>query len=298
MILVLGTVALDSVKTPFGTQQEALGGSATYASYSASFFSGVKIIAAVGADFPSKYTKVLRERNIDLGGLQQVNGHKTFRWKGKYGYDLNEAITLDTQLNVLNSFKPIIPNGYRKTPYVFLANIDPTLQAKVLDKLDPQWVILDSMNFWIDHKRKALLKVAKRVNAVVLNDAEARQLSEESSLIKAAKRLARWGLKTLIIKKGEHGALLFHNHQFFAAPAYPQESTKDPTGCGDTFAGGFIGYLAQTRKHDWQTLRRAVIAGSVMASFTVEDFSLNRLRRLTRAQITKRHKEFQKLTAF
>ena len=218
--------------------------------------------------------------------------------EGRYGNDLNEAVTLSTHLNVLEHFNPRVPRHYRNTPFVFLANIDPVLQERVLDCLQPRWVVLDSMNYWIKHKRKALVRVARRADVVVLNDGEARLFSEESSLIKAAKRLSRLGLKRIVIKKGEHGALLFQDHSVFAAPGYPQEATVDPTGCGDTFAGGFIGHLARSRRIDRGALRRAVIAGSVMASFAIEDFSLNRLRRLNLRQIGRRHKEFENLVRF
>jgi sugar/nucleoside kinase (ribokinase family) len=297
-VLVLGTVAVDSVRTPFGVQKKSLGGSATYASYSASFFSPVRLVAAIGYDFPAPFKKIFHERPIDLDGLEVDKKHRSFHWKGRYGYDLNEAITLSTHLNVLEHFNPNIPKHYSDTPFVFLANIDPVLQIKVLNKMNPRWVVLDSMNFWIQNKPKLLIRAAKRADLIVLNDAEARQLSQESSLIIAAKKLHKLGLKRIVIKKGEHGALLFQNGKFFSAPGYPQEATIDPTGCGDTFAGGLIGYLARCRKINQDTLKRSVIMGSVMASFTIEDFSLNRLRRLKPKEINRRHQEFKHLVRF
>lgn len=294
-MLVLGTVAIDSVETPFGRKKAVLGGSASYAAYSASFFAPVRLVACVGSDFPERYTRVLRERPIDTAGLERVPHERTFRWRGRYGADLGEATTLATHLNVLERFNPNIPLDYLDTPCVFLANIDPVIQERVLNHLKPRWVVLDSMNYWIQHKRKDLLRVAKRADLVVLNDAEARGLAQEASLVHAARRLKKFGLKRLIIKKGEHGALLFEDDKFFLAPAYPQPATVDPTGCGDAFAGGLTGFLASQKKITRRLLRRSVIAGSVMASFTIEDFGLKRLRRLTHAEIRNRLTEFHDL---
>ena len=296
-VLVVGSVALDSVATPFGAVQEALGGSATYFSYSASFFTGVKLVAIVGEDFPSEHLELLRKRGVDVSGLQVAKG-RTFRWKGEYGYDLNEAKTLDTQLNVFADFKPNLAPALRRAPVLFLGNIDPVLQLAVLRQMSqrPQLVALDTMNFWIQGKRDDLLKVLREVDVVTINDAEARQLAGEPNLIRAAKAITGMGPKTVIVKRGEYGALMFSGNAFFMVPAYPLESVYDPTGAGDTFAGGFVGYLAAMDRADAGTMRRAVVYGSVMASFTVEDFSLERLKRLTTAEIRHRYDAFEDLT--
>jgi sugar/nucleoside kinase (ribokinase family) len=296
-LLVVGSVALDSVATPFGTVREALGGSATYFSYSASFFTGVRLVATVGEDFPKEHLDLLRGRNVDLSGLQVSRG-RTFRWAGEYGYDLNEAKTLDTQLNVFADFKPVLGPDLRSVPYLFLANIDPVLQLDVLRQMAkrPRLVALDTMNFWIQGKKSDLLRVLREVDVVTINDGEARQLAGEPNLIRAARAIAAMGPKTVVVKRGEYGALMLCDDRFFMAPAYPLESVYDPTGAGDTFAGGFIGYLAAIDRLDAMTLRRAVVYGSVMASFTVEDFSLNRLGRLTSEEIAERYDAFQALT--
>jgi sugar/nucleoside kinase (ribokinase family) len=296
-LLVVGSVALDSVATPFGTVREALGGSATYFSYAASFFTGVRLVAAVGEDFPKEHLELLRGRGVDLSGLQIARG-RTFRWTGEYGYDLNEAKTLDTQLNVFADFKPALGPALRGVPYLFLANIDPVLQLDVLRQMDarPRLVALDTMNFWIQGKKAELLRVLAEVDVVTINDGEARQLAGEPNLIRAARAIAAMGPKTVVVKRGEYGALMLCDGCFFMAPAFPLDSVYDPTGAGDTFAGGFIGYLAAMDRLDGPTLRRAVVYGSVMASFTVEDFSLNRLARLTQEEIGQRYEAFQELT--
>jgi sugar/nucleoside kinase (ribokinase family) len=296
-LLVVGSVALDSVATPFGTVREALGGSATYFSYSASFFTGVRLVATVGDDFPQEHLELLRARGVDLSGLQVSKG-RTFRWTGEYGYDLNEAKTLDTQLNVFADFKPALAPELRRVPYLFLANIDPVLQLDVLRQMAkrPQLVALDTMNFWIQGRREDLVRVLREVDVVTINDAEARQLAGEPNLIRAARAIAGMGPKTVVVKRGEYGALMLSDGAFFSAPAYPLDSVYDPTGAGDTFAGGFVGYLAAMDRVDAPTMRRAVVYGSVMASFTVEDFSLNRLARLTSGEIAQRYDAFQDLT--
>jgi sugar/nucleoside kinase (ribokinase family) len=296
-LLVVGSVALDSVATPFGTVREALGGSATYFSYSASFFTGVRLVATVGDDFPQEHLQLLRARGVDLSGLQVSKG-RTFRWTGEYGYDLNEAKTLDTQLNVFADFKPALAPELRRVPYLFLANIDPVLQLDVLRQMAkrPQLVALDTMNFWIQGRREDLVRVLREVDVVTINDAEARQLAGEPNLIRAARAIAGMGPKTVVVKRGEYGALMLSDGAFFSAPAYPLDSVYDPTGAGDTFAGGFVGYLAAMDRVDAPTMRRAVVYGSVMASFTVEDFSLNRLARLTSGEIAQRYDAFQDLT--
>ncbi len=294
-LLVVGSVALDSVKTPFGEATEALGGSATYFSYAASFFTPVRLVATVGDDFPGDHLGLLRERGVDLSGLQISRG-RTFRWAGEYGYDLNEATTLETQLNVFADFRPTLSETLRETPFVFLANIDPDLQLDVLRQMErPRLTALDTMNFWIEGKRESLLKVLAEVDALVINDAEARQLAREPNLIRAARAILTLGPRTVVIKRGEYGALMVSDGQFFFAPAYPLESVFDPTGAGDSFAGGFMGYLAKSATLTATALRRAIVYGSVMASFTVEDFSLNRLVRLKPEEIEQRYEVFQEL---
>lgn len=297
-LVVVGSVALDSVKTPFGAVKEALGGSATYFSYSASFFTKVRLVAVVGKDFDREHLDRLEKRGVDLGGLQVSNG-QTFRWEGEYGYDLNEAHTLATHLNVFADFRPDLPDHYRSAPFLFLANIDPELQREVLRQMKrPRLAALDTMNFWIGGKRDALLRVLSEVDALLINDGEARQLTEEPNLIKAARTILTYGPKIVVVKRGEYGALMVSDGRFFFAPAYPLESVFDPTGAGDTFAGGFMGVLAKSGNLDHDTLRKAIVYGSVMASFTVEDFSLNRLMRLRAEEIEERVRLFQDLVRF
>jgi sugar/nucleoside kinase (ribokinase family) len=298
-ILVVGSVGLDTVKTPFGEAREALGGSATYACYSASFFAPVRMVAVVGEDFPKEHLSLLQKRGINTDGVEVSKG-KTFRWSGAYEYDLNEAHTLATDLNVFEHFRPKLPEAYRKSDYVFLANIDPELQLSVLEQVErPKYIACDTMNLWIKTKPEALRKVIKKVDFLFLNDAEARQFTNSASLVKAGRTLQQWGPKCVLIKKGEHGALMFGNDKFFAAPAFPLEEVYDPTGAGDTFAGGFIGYLAKQEGDISETaLRKAVVYGSVMASFTVEKFSLERLKTLTPDQIDARVRVLKELAHF
>jgi sugar/nucleoside kinase (ribokinase family) len=296
-LLVVGSVALDSVATPFGAVREALGGSATFFSYAASFFTGVRLLATVGEDFPREHLELLRGRGVDIASLQVSKG-RTFRWAGEYGYDLNEAKTLDTQLNVFADFKPVLAPELRRIPYLFLANIDPALQLDVLHQMDerPRLVALDTMNFWIRGKREALGRVLAEVDVVTINDGEARELAGEPNLVRATRAIAAMGPKTVVVKRGEYGALMFSDGAFFMVPAYPLDSVYDPTGAGDSFAGGFVGYLAATDRVDSPAMRRALVYGSVIASFAVEDFSLNRLTRLTRDEIDQRYEAFGDLT--
>ncbi len=306
-LLVVGSVALDSVKTPFGEADEVLGGSATYFSTAASYFTPVKLVAVVGEDFPKAHLEFLKERGIDFEGLEHRPG-RTFRWKGEYGYQLNEAKTLDTQLNVFESFHPQLPPAYRDASFVFLANIDPELQLDVLKQVKrPKLVACDTMNFWIEGKRDALVKTLGEVDILIINDGEARELAREVNLVKVAKKILSFGPKTLIIKRGEYGALMFNNKTTFSAPAYPLENVFDPTGAGDSFAGGFMGFLSyvlgeekggEKGEIDDATIRQAVIYGSVMASFNVEAFSLDRMRSLTQEKIQSRYREFKTLTFF
>jgi len=297
-VLVVGSVALDSVETPFGKVQEALGGSGTYFSTSASFFTDVRLVAVVGEDFPEAHLDFLRGRSVDLEGLQRVQG-KTFRWQGRYEYDLNEAQTLDTQLNVFESFHPELPENYRDADYVFLGNIDPELQLEVLKQVRaPKLVACDTMNFWITGKREALVKTLAHVDMLVINEAETRQLAGTANLVKAAQTVMAMGPRILVIKRGEYGVLMFSGGSIFSLPAYPLEEVFDPTGAGDTFAGGLIGHIASQGNLDDATLRRAAVYGSVMASFNVEKFSLDRLRTLTQKDVESRFVSFKHLTHF
>jgi sugar/nucleoside kinase (ribokinase family) len=297
-IVVVGTVAFDTVETPFGRGENVLGGSATYFSTSASFFTDVSLVAVVGEDFPEEHVSFLQSRSIDTTGLQRIPG-KTFHWSGKYGYDLNDAQTLDTQLNVLMEFRPDLPESYRDAEYLFLANIDPELQMEVLKQVrSPKLVACDTMNFWISSKPEALTEVLRKVDIVVINEAEARQFTSEANLIKAARKIISLGCKRLVVKRGEYGVLMFTADSVFAAPAYPLEEVFDPTGAGDTFAGGFMGYLANTGDLSEEGVRQAIVFGSVMASFNVEDFSLDRMKRLNYHEIESRYKSFKSLTSF
>jgi sugar/nucleoside kinase (ribokinase family) len=297
-LLVVGSVALDTVSTPFGEARETLGGSACYFSTAASFFCDVQLVAVVGEDFPPEHVRFLQERNIDLSGLQRSAG-QTFRWTGHYNYNLNEAQTLDTRLNVFETFKPQLSEQHRQAEYVFLANIDPELQLGVLQQVrKPLLVACDTMNFWIEGKRDALIKTLGHVDILIINEAEVRQLANEPNLVRAADIVRGFGPQTLIVKRGEYGVLMFTRHAIFAAPAYPLEAVFDPTGAGDTFAGGFFGYLAATRNPDEARLRRATVFGSVMASFTVEKFSLDRLRGLEMSEIQDRYNHLRAMTEF
>ncbi len=297
-MLVVGSVAFDSVETPFGKAEEVLGGSATYFSTSASYFTDLRLVAVVGEDFPDEHVSALSGRGVDVQGLQKVPG-KTFRWKGYYGFDLNQAHTLETHLNVFSTFNPEIPESYKDSEFVFLANIDPELQMKVLDQVrKPRFVACDTMNFWIEGKPEALKALLKRVDMFVINEGEARELAKEASLVKAAKIILGFGPKMLIIKRGEYGSLLFNGGSVFSAPAFPLEEIFDPTGAGDSFAGGVMGHLASTGDLSESGIRKAIIFGSVMASFNVEAFSLNRLNSLTQKDINTRYSEFKVLTHF
>lgn len=297
-LLIVGSVAFDSVKTPFGEVEEVLGGSATYGALAASYFTDVSLVAVVGEDFPEVHREFLRKRRINLDGLVTKPG-RTFRWKGEYGFQLNEAKTLRTELNVLEAFAPTLPPDYRQAELVFLGNIDPELQLRVLNQIvRPRLVAADTMNFWIGGKREALLRVLKEVDVLLINDGEARELAREVNLVKAARWILSSGPKGLVIKRGEYGAMLFNQHRVFIAPAFPLEKVFDPTGAGDSFAGGFLGYLAQSDDLSDANLRRAVIYGSAMASFAVEAFSVERLKTVTEEDVQARVREFKQMTAF
>ncbi|MBK9517213.1 MAG: sugar kinase [Anaeromyxobacter sp.] len=297
-LLVVGSVALDSLETPFGRREEILGGSACYFSTCASYFGPVRVVAVVGEDFPQEHVDFLASRGVDLAGLSRQPG-RTFRWKGRYEFDLNTAHTLDTQLNVFADFKPELPAAWRDTEYVFLGNIDPDLQRAVLDQVrGPRFVACDTMNFWISSKRDSLLQTLRRVDLLFVNDAEARQLSGEHNIVKAARRILSFGPRAVVIKRGEYGALYFSGEEVFAASAYPLPDVFDPTGAGDSFAGGFMGYLARRRSEEPQVMRRALVLGSVLASFAVEQFSLDRLRTLTADEVRGRYAEARRLAHF
>lgn len=297
-VVVVGSVALDSVETPYGKVEKALGGSAVYFSVAASYFTPVGVVAVIGRDFPEEHLTFLKSRKIDLTGITREEG-LTFYWKGKYSGDLNEAESLDTQLNVFETFRPHIPDAYREAPFVFLANIDPELQRTVLEQIKrPRLTICDTMNFWINGKPGELKETLQQVDILIINEGEARLLSQESNLIKAYRRITSLGPQTLVVKKGSNGALLFTPSSVFSAPAYLLDTISDPTGAGDCFAGGFAGYLAKVNAVGEHELRKAVVYGSVMASFNVEDFSLGRLKTLTREEIEKRFASFKQLTRF
>jgi sugar/nucleoside kinase (ribokinase family) len=288
-LLVVGSVAFDDLETPFGQREHALGGSATYFSLSASRFHPVRIVAVVGEDFGPEQMQVFERRPIDLAGLSHVKG-QSFHWKGAYGFDLNEAKTLATDLNVFADFHPDLPAGYRDSPYLFLGNIDPVLQLDVVHQMTvrPKWIALDTMNYWIRGARPALEAVLKEVDILLVNDAEVRELTLEHNLIKAYRKVQALGPKILVVKRGEYGVALFTPEGFFAAPAYPLEDVFDPTGAGDTFAGGFLGYLAWIERTDVKALKHAALVGSVMASFTVEQFSTERLEQISQDEVRNR----------
>ena len=299
-LLIVGTVAFDAIETPFGKTDNILGGAATYIGLSASQFDvDSAIVSVVGEDFPQEYLDLFRKRNIDISGTEIVKGGKTFFWSGRYHNDLNSRDTLDTQLNVLADFQPVVPENFKSPDIVMLGNLHPLVQLSVLEQLErPKLVVLDTMNFWMDNTWDDLMKVISKVDAVTINDEEARQLTSEHSLVKAARKIAEMGPKYVVIKKGEHGALLFHNEQIFFAPALPLEEVFDPTGAGDTFAGGFTGYLAHTGDISFKNMKNAVIYGSNLASFCVEKFGTERMEELTKEEIHQRLEDFKSLTQF
>jgi cytidine kinase len=299
-VLIVGSIAIDNIKTQLEEHRELLGGSASYASVSASFFSPVNLVGIVGSDFPKEHIELFQSRDVDLAGLQIVDG-KTFRWSGEYEWDMNQRKTLSVELNVFETFSPKLPDSYKRTPIVLLANISPSLQKHVLEQVEsPKFVIADTMDLWITTTRNELLDLLKPIDLLVLNDSEARQLTEETSLVKAAHNILRLGPKYVAIKKGEHGCLLVSKDRFFSCGAYPLEDIHDPTGAGDTFAGGFAGYLASLNKEtfDFDDLKKAVVYGSLLASFCVEAFSLERLKQLTRKELDDRYEFFKLMSHF
>ncbi len=298
-LLVVGSVAFDAVETPFGKCEKMLGGSASHFSISASFYTDVRIVGVVGGDFSDSEQQVFDKHNVDISDLERIPDGRTFRWFGRYEYDLNVAHTLDTQLNVFADFQPKLSEESKAARLVFLGNIQPELQRGVREQVpNAELVALDTMNLWIETARDSLLRTIKGVDVVIINDAEARQLTEIPNLIKAARTILSWGPKALIVKRGEYGAALFTRENYFAIPAYPLESVFDPTGAGDTFAGGFMGYLSSQEKLDEAAMRRAMIFGSVMASFNVEEFGTARVQRLTHEEINKRFRAFKQMTHF
>lgn len=297
-LLVVGSVALDSVETPFGKADEVIGGSANYFSASASHQTPVQLVGVVGSDYPIEKLEPLKARGVDFTGLERAEG-ESFRWRGRYRHDLNSAETLETRLGVFSHFRPKLPETFRDAEFVFLANIDPRLQLDVLRQVrKPKLVACDTMNFWIESRRADLLELLGKVDLITLNDGEARQLTEQANLVQAARWILARGPRTVLIKKGEHGAFMFTKDSIFFAPAFPLESVFDPTGAGDSFAGGFMGWLARTRDLTDENLKRAVVIGSAMGSFVVEGFSITRLLEITRDDIIRRVAEFHQLVTF
>jgi sugar/nucleoside kinase (ribokinase family) len=297
-LLITGSIALDTVKTPLEEHADQLGGSASYASIAASFFTPVNLVGIVGDDFPKPYLNLYRKHSINLDGLQIAHG-KTFRWSGEYEWDMNKRRTLSVDLNVFETFQPALPEHYRSTPFIFLANISPQLQLHVLAQVKkPKFIVADTMDLWINIAKEPLLELLTKIDCLILNESEARELMKETSLIKAGKALLKCGPKYVCIKKGEHGCLLFGKKLFFSAPAYPLEDIHDPTGAGDCFAGAFAGYLAKAGKINPHTLRKAVVYGSVIASFNVESFSLNRLNTIKPKDIAARYQRFKQMSHF
>ena len=300
-ILVVGTVAFDAIETPFGKTDKIVGGAATYICLSASFFTKkLNLVSVVGEDFPNEAIQMLKNKSVDTKGLQLKKGEKTFFWSGKYHNDMNTRDTLDTQLNVLENFDPIVPEDFQESEFLMLGNLMPSVQKKVLDQMKrrPKLIVLDTMNFWMDLFMDDLKDALREVDVLAINDEEARQLSGEYSLVKAAKIILKMGPKYLIIKKGEHGALLFNSNEVFFAPALPLEEVFDPTGAGDSFAGGFIGYLAKTNDISFENMKRAVINGSAMASFCVEKFGTQKLTEINKNDVDARINEFVNLVQF
>ncbi|WP_417942957.1 PfkB family carbohydrate kinase [Flavobacterium sp. RS13.1] len=300
-LLIVGTVAFDAIETPFGKTDKILGGAATYIGLSASFFNlQSAIVSVVGDDFPQEHLDLLTSKNIDISGIEIVKGGKTFFWSGLYHNDLNSRDTLVTELNVLADFQPKVPQNYKDADVVMLGNLHPLVQSSVLDQMEkkPKLVVLDTMNFWMDCALPELLEVMKRVDVITINDEEARQLSGEYSLVKAAAKIQEMGPKYVVIKKGEHGALLFHNREVFFAPALPLEEVFDPTGAGDTFAGGFSGFIAQSENISFGNMKNAIIYGSNLASFCVEKFGTERMETLSKAEVAIRLQQFKSLTQF
>jgi len=300
-LIVVGSMAFDAIETPFGKSDKIIGGAATYIAWSASNFTKpIRQISVVGGDFPKEELDILEERGVDIGGVQIKKDEKSFFWSGKYHMDMNTRDTLETQLNVLGTFEPFVPDSFQDSDFLILGNLSPAVQLSVIDQLKerPKLVVMDTMNFWMEVALEDLKKVLLKVDVLLVNDSEARELSHEFSLVKAARKIMTMGPKYLIIKKGEHGALLFHEENVFFAPALPLEEVFDPTGAGDTFAGGFMGHIARTKDISFENMKTAIIVGSAMASFCVEKFGTQRLREITKEDIDKRLMQFQELVNF
>lgn len=298
-LIVVGSVALDSVETPTATRENVLGGSAVHFSYAASFFTGVRLVGVVGEDWPSEHTELLQSRNVDTAGLQVVAGGKTFRWRGKYQPNMNDRDTLEVHLNVFESFDPVVPESFRDNKFVFLANGSPRVQMKVLDQIErPRLVVADTMDLWINIQHDELMQLLKRVDGLMLNDSEAQLLADEPNLVRAGHKVREMGPKFVILKKGEHGAMFFGERETFVMPAFPTDRVVDPTGAGDSFAGGMMGHLAEQDNFEPAVLKKAMAYGTVAASYNVEDFSLDRLKELQRADIDERLGLYQRMLTF
>jgi sugar/nucleoside kinase (ribokinase family) len=298
-LLVVGSVAFDSVETPAARRERVLGGSAVFFSYAASYFGPVRLVGAVGEDWPAEHTKLLQARGIDTSGLQIIPGGKTFFWRGKYRPNMNDRDTMEVQLNVLEQFNPVLPESFRRCKFLFLANGSPSVQVRVLEQLPGATLtVADTMDLWIKETHSEVLDLLKRIDGLVLNDAEAKLLTEDENLVRAGHRVLKMGPKFVVIKKGEHGAMFFSEHETYVMPAYPTINLVDPTGAGDSFAGGMMGYLAECGNFEPRTLKTAMAYGIVVASFTVEDFSLDRLRKIERADIQRRMEEYRKMLSF
>ena len=298
-LLVVGSVALDSVETPTERRNNVLGGAAVFFSYSASYFSPVKLVGIVGEDWPQEHTRLLQSRGIDTAGLHVVKGGKTFRWTGKYQPNMNDRDTLEVHLNVFGDFDPVLPADFRSSKFLFLANGSPIVQMKVLDQVDGAVLtVADTMDLWINIQNKELMQLLKRIDGLVVNDSEARLLTGDENLVRAGKQILKLGPKFVIVKKGEHGAMFFSEHETYVMPAYPTPNVVDPTGAGDSFAGGMMGYLAEKNSFDPRTLKEALAYGILTASFTVEDFSLDRLKKIERADVERRMEDYRKMLSF
>jgi len=299
-VVIIGSLALDDVKTPFGEVENALGGSATFASIACSLFSEAGIVGVVGEDFPKEHLELFKSKGIDVSGIEIQEGEKTFHWKGEYGLDLNNAITKQTDLNVLETFDPKLPEEYAEADFLFLGNIDPELQLKVLSQMKkrPGLVVADTMNLWIETKKEKVLEVVKKVDLALMNDAEARQLFNTSNLVKAAQEILKLDSKIAVIKKGEHGCIMFSGEKHFSCPGYPLQDVKDPTGSGDSFGGSLIGYLAKTNDFSEENMRKALVYASSVASFNAEGFSVEKLKKLTMHDVESRYKEFEEFVKF
>ncbi|HVU87747.1 MAG TPA: PfkB family carbohydrate kinase [Pirellulales bacterium] len=298
-LLVWGSVALDSVETPTDKRDNVLGGSAVFFSYAASYFTSAKLVGDVGEDWPAEHTRLLEARKVDTRGLNVLKGEKTFRWSGKYLPNMNDRETLEVHLNVLGKFDPVIPQEYRRSRFIFLGNGSPLIQLKVLEQMsEAELVVADTMDLWINIQRDELLALFKRIDGLVLNDSEARLLTGEENLVRAGHAVRKLGPKFVVVKKGEHGAMFFGENETYVMPAYPTPDVIDPTGAGDTFAGGMMGYLAEQQKFDPQTLKTALAYGTLVASFTVEDFSLERMKRIERDDLERRMQEYRRMLSF